>query len=234
MPAFLIADIRVINRDKYEEYRVKFRACVKRHRGFFLAAGQEPQVVQGGWHPPRMLVVEFAHRADAAAMLASDEYRALEDQRGNCAMFDIITVDGIAASRHVGREAAPVLAIADTRIVNRPAFEEFSRSIDQAVRAIGNLRNHLNGAPGTKIVVVALGHGIEFLVEGAKDAQGRPFDAPVAALASMGVEFRVCHNSLMAFKVPEDKLLLEAKVVPARVVEITRLQQEEGFAYLKP
>lgn len=99
-----------------------------------------------------------------------------------------------------------------------------SEGIDQAVRAIGNLRNHLNGAPGTKIVVVALGHGIDFLVEGAKDAQGRPLDAPVAALASMGVEFRVCHNSLMAFKVPEDKLLLEAKVVPAGVVEITRLQ----------
>lgn len=111
---------------------------------------------------------------------------------------------------------------------------QLSEGIDQAVRAIGNLRNHLNGAPNTKIVVVAFGHGIEFLVEGAKDAQGRTFDAPVAALASMGVEFRVCHNSLMAFKVPEDKLLLEAKVVPAGVVEVTRLQQEEGFAYLKP
>ncbi|MFS2107855.1 DsrE family protein [Ralstonia sp. Ralssp135] len=111
---------------------------------------------------------------------------------------------------------------------------QLSEGIDQAVRAIGNLRNHMNGAPGTKIVVVAFGHGIEFLVEGAKDAQGRTFDAPVAALASMGVEFRVCHNSLMAFKVPEDKLLLEAKVVPAGVVEITRLQQEEGFAYIKP
>jgi len=134
MPAFLIADIRVINRDKYEEYRVKFRACVKRHHGTFVAGGQEAHVVQGGWHPPRMLVVEFAHRADAAAMLASDEYRALEVERGNCAMFDIIIVDGISASRYVGREAAPVLAIADTRIVNRPAFEEFSKSIDQAVR----------------------------------------------------------------------------------------------------
>ncbi|MHA6907654.1 DsrE family protein [Ralstonia pseudosolanacearum] len=111
---------------------------------------------------------------------------------------------------------------------------QISEGTEQAVRAIGNLRNHLNGAPGTRIVVVALGRGIDFLVEGAKDDKGRPFDAPVAALASMGVEFRVCHNSLVAFKVPEDKLLLEAKVVPAGVVEVTRLQQDEGFAYLKP
>ena len=133
MPAFLIADIRVINRDKYDEYRVKFRACVKRHHGTFVAGGQEPQVVQGGWHPPRMLVVEFAQRADAAAMIESDEYRALEVERGNCAMFDIIIAEGISASRYVGREAAPVLAIADTRIVNRPAFEAFGKSIDRAV-----------------------------------------------------------------------------------------------------
>jgi len=111
---------------------------------------------------------------------------------------------------------------------------QLSEGTDQAVRAMGNLRNHLNGAPGTKIVVVAFGRGIEFLIDGTKDAQGRTFDAPVAALAGMGVEFRVCHNSLMAFKVPEDKLLPEAKVVPAGVVEVTRLQQEEGFAYLKP
>jgi len=134
VPAFLIADIRVVNVDKYEEYRARFRACVKRHHGTFVAGGQEPQVVQGGWSPPRMLVVEFARRADAAAMTASDEYRALELERGNCAMFDMIIVDGVAPCRYVGRKAAPVLAIADTRIVNRPAFVEFRKGIDQAVR----------------------------------------------------------------------------------------------------
>lgn len=104
----------------------------------------------------------------------------------------------------------------------------------QAMRAIGNMRNHLEGAPGTKIVVVALGDGAEFLVEGARDPRGRLFDAPVAALASMGVEFRVCRNTLMARKIPENKLLLEARIIPAGVVEITRLQQEEGYAYIKP
>lgn len=62
---------------------------------------------------------------------------------------------------------------------------QISEGTEQAVRAIGNLRNHLNGAPGTRIVVVALGRGIDFLVEGAKDDKGRPFDAPVAALAGM-------------------------------------------------
>ncbi|AST33651.2 signal peptide protein [Ralstonia solanacearum] len=141
----------------------------------------------------------------------------------------------LAALGVVGRASAQ--AAAQTRGAAGGRYKvvyQISEGTEQAVRAIGNLRNHLNGAPGTRIVVVALGRGIDFLVEGAKDDKGRSFDAPVAALASMGVEFRVCHNSLAAFKVPEDKLLLEAKVVPAGVVEITRLQQDEGFAYLKP
>ncbi|MBY4899016.1 DsrE family protein [Cupriavidus sp. AU9028] len=111
---------------------------------------------------------------------------------------------------------------------------QLSEGIDQAVRAMGNLRNHLAGAPGTKIVVVALGYGVDFLVEGARDSRGNTFDAPVGALASMGVEFRVCRNTLTARRIAEDKLLLETKIVQAGVVEIARLQFDEGYAYIKP
>ena len=134
LPAFLIADVRVINREKYDEYRVMFRSCVKRHGGRFLARGQEPEVVQGGWHPPRMLLVEFASGADADAMIASEEYRALEVMRGNRAMFDIVVAQGVDASRYSRSLDAPVFAIADARIVNRPAFEDFRKAIDAAVR----------------------------------------------------------------------------------------------------
>ncbi|SOZ36466.1 DsrE family protein [Cupriavidus neocaledonicus] len=111
---------------------------------------------------------------------------------------------------------------------------QLSEGIDQAVRAMGNLRNHLNGAPGTKIVVVAFGYGVDFLVEGAKDARGNGFESPVGALAADGVEFRVCRNTLTARKISESQLLMEAKVVQAGVVEIARLQAEEGYAYIKP
>ncbi|QYY31446.1 MULTISPECIES: DsrE family protein [Cupriavidus] len=111
---------------------------------------------------------------------------------------------------------------------------QLSEGIDQAVRAMGNLRNHLNGAPGTKIVVVAFGYGVDFLVEGAKDSRGNTFEGPVGALASAGVEFRVCRNTLTARKISESSLLMESKIVPAGVVEIARLQFDEGYAYIKP
>jgi len=111
---------------------------------------------------------------------------------------------------------------------------QLSEGIDQAVRAMANLRNHLNAAPDTRIVVVAFGYGVDFLVEGARDQRGNSFEAPVGALAAAGVEFRACRNTLNARKIPESSLLMESKIVPAGVVEIARLQFEEGYAYLKP
>ena len=106
--------------------------------------------------------------------------------------------------------------------------------VDQAARGLGNIRNHLREEPDTKIVVVAHGEGITFLLEGAKDRNGKPFDAAIAALASQGVEFRVCNNTLDARTIPASKLVLEAKVVPAGVVEIANLQAKQHFAYLRP
>lgn len=106
--------------------------------------------------------------------------------------------------------------------------------LDQAQRGLGNIRNHLRAEPDAKIVVVAHGEGINFLLEGAKDRNGRPFDAAVAALASQGVEFRVCNNTLEARNIPASKLVLEAKVVPAGVVEVANLQAKEHYAYLRP
>ncbi len=106
--------------------------------------------------------------------------------------------------------------------------------IDQATRGLGNIRNHLREMPDTKIVVVAHGEGINFLIEGAVDRAGKPFDDQVAALASQGVEFRVCRNTLTARNISPSRLVLEAKVVPAGVVEVARLQAREGYVYLRP
>jgi intracellular sulfur oxidation DsrE/DsrF family protein len=106
--------------------------------------------------------------------------------------------------------------------------------LDQASRAIANIRNHLKADPSVKIVVVALGDGIKFLLDGAKDRNGRPYDAMVGALAAQGVEFRVCNNTLQAHGVPASQVILEAKIVDSGVAEIARLQAREGYVYLRP
>ncbi|OGB27632.1 MAG: hypothetical protein A3I66_07130 [Burkholderiales bacterium RIFCSPLOWO2_02_FULL_57_36] len=125
--------------------------------------------------------------------------------------------------------SAPTFAADQIKVVYHLAD-----GIDQAARAMANIRNHLRGEPDAKIVVVALGDGIKFMLAGAKDRNGKPFDAQVSALKAQGVDFRVCNNTLTAHDVPVSQLVPEAKLVPAGVVEIARLQAREGFVYLRP
>lgn len=109
-----------------------------------------------------------------------------------------------------------------------------SEGVQQASRAIGNIRNHLNADAKAKIVVVTHGPGIDFLLDGAENAAGTGFAGAIGELAGRGVEFRVCNNTLVSRKIPADRVVMEAKIVPSGVAEVARLQAREGFVYLKP
>ena len=85
-----------------------------------------------------------------------------------------------------------------------------------------------------KIVVVANGPGIDFLLDGAKDKNGNPFDAIVQDLVTQGVEFRACRNTLTVRRIDPSKLLPEATLVASGVAEAAQLQAREGYAYIRP
>ncbi len=106
--------------------------------------------------------------------------------------------------------------------------------LEQATDGLRNIRNHLSVDPGVKIVVVTHYKGIDFLLEGARDKNGNPYDAAVDDLTMKGVEFRVCEFTLKGRNIDKAKVHPEAKIVPSGVAEIGRLQSQEGFAYLKP
>lgn len=109
-----------------------------------------------------------------------------------------------------------------------------TEGIDQAAHAMGNIRNHLVADPTVKIVVVGNGPGIDFMLDGAKDRNGNPFDATIQDLVSKGVEFRVCNNTLSARKLDKSAVIPDVKVIPAGVAEVARLQAREGYVYLRP
>ena len=104
----------------------------------------------------------------------------------------------------------------------------------QALDALRNIRNHLTADPTAKIVVVTHAGGINFLLDGAKDSNGAPFDATVQELKSKGVDFRVCRFTLERNKIDPAKVIPEATLVPSGVAEVSRLQFREGYSYLKP
>ena len=109
-----------------------------------------------------------------------------------------------------------------------------TNGLDEAQRAIGNVRNHLAADPNARIVVVTNGNGIEFLLDGAKDRNGNPFEAAVQELKGRGVEFRVCNNTLVTRKIERTKVISEATIVPSGVAEAATLQARDGYVYLRP
>lgn len=114
------------------------------------------------------------------------------------------------------------------------AVYHLSEGLAQATRSINNVRNHLDADPTAKIVVVTHGSGIEFLLEGARDAKGQSYAGSIGELANRGVQFRVCNNTLVTRAISKDKVVLEATVVPSGVAEVARLQAKEGYVYLHP
>ncbi len=104
----------------------------------------------------------------------------------------------------------------------------------QALNALRNIRNHLAADPSARIVVVTHAGGIQFLLDGALDANGAPFEAAVQELKGKGVDFRVCRFTLQRNNIDPKKVIPEATLVPSGVAEVSRLQFKEGFAYLRP
>jgi len=104
----------------------------------------------------------------------------------------------------------------------------------QATNALRYIRNHLEVNPKSKIVVVTHARGVEFLMEGAKNMTGNPYNIPVEEFHLLGVRFEVCEITLREMNFKRSQFIPEATFVPSGVAEIARLQQREGYAYLRP
>ena len=122
----------------------------------------------------------------------------------------------------------------DRNIAEDKVVYHINDSAAQAANALRNISNHLEVNPKAKIVVVTHAQGVDFLFDGAKDQRGNPYNIAVEQLKERGVEFDVCLITLRNRHIDKNKFIPEAQFVPSGVAEITRLQQREGYAYLRP
>lgn len=124
--------------------------------------------------------------------------------------------------------AAPAAAEAVEKVVYHINDSE------NAMVALRNVQNHLAATKDVHIVVVTHGKGIDFLLNGAQDKNGNPYEPVVEDLKAKGVDFRVCNNTLKSRKLDASAVIPEATIVPSGVAEIARLQAREGYVYIKP
>lgn len=98
-----------------------------------------------------------------------------------------------------------------------------------ATAGLNNIENHLSVAR-----CGAHGKGVDFLLDGAADKDGNPYNIKVEELQAKGVDCRVCNTTLVSRKIDPKTVLPLANIVPSGVAEIGKLQAQEGFVYLKP
>ncbi len=132
--------------------------------------------------------------------------------------------------------AAAALLLALPALAQDKVVYHIDNAETQATKGLRNVRNHLDVAPDTKIVVVTHAEGIDFLMEGAKDKKNPNIDYPslVSALKARGVRFEVCEITLRNRNLKKEQFIMDADFTPSGVVRIGQLQAREHYAYIKP
>lgn len=182
-------------------------------------------------------IVRHGQYHAAPAMLKSRVLRRLDESGGRRAMpawrwFPVAAV-AVAAllfwmvTPYFGNTPSQLVAMSHKKVVFH-----ITSSTDVAT-ALRNLANHAEISPQTKVVVVAHNDGVDFLLRGAKDDDGTPYETAISQLTARGIDFRVCGTTLGRRHVDSGQVIPEAVVVPSGIAEISRLQTQEGYAYMR-
>ena len=97
MPAYVIADIRVADPVRYEEYKRLAAASVAKYGGKYIARGGRSDKLEGAWTPSRLVILEFESYERAKQWYDSPEYRPGRELRHEAASTNAVIVDGMSA-----------------------------------------------------------------------------------------------------------------------------------------
>jgi uncharacterized protein (DUF1330 family) len=98
MPAYLIAEHKIIDPIKFDEYRTKVGPMIAKHGGRYLTKGGSHKMPEGGhWKPERVVIIEFPDMDALNAWYNSSEYQPLIALRRECTsdMDMLIALEGI-------------------------------------------------------------------------------------------------------------------------------------------
>lgn len=89
MTAYVIAQISIHDRARYDRYAAGFMEVLIQHGGRLLVADEAPEVLQGEWDREKLIVMAFPDRETAVRWSASPEYQAISTDR-------LASTDGVA------------------------------------------------------------------------------------------------------------------------------------------
>jgi uncharacterized protein (DUF1330 family) len=94
MAHYAIFDVTITDLEKYKEYMLMVKPVIEAAGARYLVRGGAHQVLEGDWHPTRLVVLEFPSAAAAQAFYESPEYRGLKALRESCSRANLVSVEG--------------------------------------------------------------------------------------------------------------------------------------------
>jgi uncharacterized protein (DUF1330 family) len=95
MPAYVIVETDITDPEQYEQYKAASPGAVAAGGGRFVARGGELAVLEGDWHPSRLVVLEFEDLEAAKRWYESDTYQAAKKLRDGAASLNMVAVQGV-------------------------------------------------------------------------------------------------------------------------------------------
>jgi uncharacterized protein (DUF1330 family) len=95
MTAYVLANVAVHDMDRYQRYREKVLPTIEAHGGRFLVRAGRTEVVEGTWHPARVVVLEFPDMATARRWYDSPGYQAIVGDRIAATTSNLVFVEGV-------------------------------------------------------------------------------------------------------------------------------------------
>lgn len=81
MTAYIIAQLSIRDRARYDAYVQGFMPVLRAHGGRLLVADEAPEVLEGEWPRDKLIVLAFADRVAALAWSRSPAYRKIAVDR---------------------------------------------------------------------------------------------------------------------------------------------------------
>lgn len=96
MAVYLIAQITIHDRARYEEYGSGFMEIFSKYDGKLLAVDEAPEIMEGEWDYTRTVLIEFPSSEQAKRWYNSEEYQSLAQHRFASADASIAMIKGLA------------------------------------------------------------------------------------------------------------------------------------------
>ena len=95
MTAYVLAQLTIHDRARYDRYAAQFMDVLRRFEGRLLAADESPEVMEGKWPHQKLVLIEFKDRDEAARWASSPEYRKIAVDREGSTTATVLTLAGL-------------------------------------------------------------------------------------------------------------------------------------------